>query len=266
MATAFPFNKISKVPLKVLTILLPIITAQQALAKKLASKLEEELDNLSKNAKCNDAQVLALKQKLDALQKTIDNIQQILGFIPPITKSLRIVNTTATIVSTVQLAIPAAPGVPQGPIMQTLNAAVETISNVTSVITTLANIANNVLQIANRLESVIQKAEDKLKSLCATQPPTPSAAVDLVNLADLYPSEFYQLVNVSQEDIDNRFTEIQRLIDQQLDVISNLNEAPSQIIIGEGSPKSDIGLEGDYYVDSDTENVFGPKPNNTSWI
>jgi hypothetical protein len=265
MATAFPFNKISKIPLKVLTILLPIITAQQTLAKKLASRLEEELDNLSKNAKCNDAQVLALKQKLDALQKTIDNIQQILGFIPPITKSLRIVNTTATIVSTVQLAIPAAPGVPQGPIMQTLNAAVETISNVTAVITTLANVANNVLQIANRLESVIQKAEDKLKSLCATQPPA-AVSSNVADLADLYPSEFYQLVNVSQEDIDNRFAEIQQLLDQQLDVISNLNEAPSQIIIGEGQPQSDIGQAGDYYVDSETENVFGPKPNDTSWI
>lgn len=263
MATAFPFNKISKVPMRVLAILLPIITAQQTLAKKLGNRIQEDLENLSKNAKCDDAEVLALKQKLEKLQQTIDNLQRLLGFIPTISNSLRTVNTVAQIISSVQLVIPAAPGVPQAPIIQTLNAAVETIANVTAVLTTLSNVANNVLQLANRLEGIIQNINDKIKSLCNT-PSAPSDTVE-VNLLDLYPSEFYQLVNVSQEDIDNRLTEIRNLLEEQLDVLTNLNEAPSQILYGSGLPRPSQGQQGDYYVDTDTQNVFGPKPTNTSW-
>ena len=61
MSTVFPFNQIPKVPLTVLSALLPIILKQKKLLTKLVDGLEQKVSNLSKNAKCGDSNINDIK-------------------------------------------------------------------------------------------------------------------------------------------------------------------------------------------------------------
>jgi hypothetical protein len=47
--------------------------------------------------------------------------------------------------------------------------------------------------------------------------------------------------------------------------MSNLQEAPSKVLLGTGTPSLDLGKIGDYYIDTDTQTVYGPKPTINSW-
>jgi hypothetical protein len=65
--------------------------------------------------------------------------------------------------------------------------------------------------------------------------------------------------------LQDRIDTIQTLLDEQLNVMSNLQEAPSKVLLGTGTPSLDLGKIGDYYIDTDTQTVYGPKPTINSW-
>ena len=88
----------------------------------------------------------------------------------------------------------------------------------------------------------------------------------LTILEQAYPSDFYRKVNVSDEDLQQRFNFIQDSILKQIDVISSLNEAPSKVLYGSGVPTSDIGQLGDYYIDTTDQTIYGPKTDSSSWL
>jgi hypothetical protein len=81
---------------------------------------------------------------------------------------------------------------------------------------------------------------------------------------DLLDSEFYQEINVSQEDLTNRSDDIQKLIEQQRSLLT-LQEAPSQVYQQVGRPDDDLGKTGDYYIDTQNLMIYGPKPSDTEW-
>ena len=88
--------------------------------------------------------------------------------------------------------------------------------------------------------------------------------VSKTNLAADYPSEFYDEINVSNSDIDNRLQEIQSLLTEELDVVSNLIEAPSKLIKKSSNPTLEDGNVGDFYMNMQNGSVFGPKTE-TGW-
>jgi hypothetical protein len=67
---------------------------------------------------------------------------------------------------------------------------------------------------------------------------TTQNAIDPATIA--IESEFYQLINVSQEDIDLRKDLIVQLQQEQRTLL-DLLEAPSNVIIGTGNQQPDIG-------------------------
>ena len=81
---------------------------------------------------------------------------------------------------------------------------------------------------------------------------------------DLLDSEFYQEINVSQEDLTKRSEDIQKLIEQQRSLLI-LQEAPSQVYQQVGRPSDDLGKTGDYYIDTQNLMIYGPKPSDTEW-
>ena len=78
MATVFPFNKVSQIPSIILKQVLPLVFKQQQLILNIILEMDSFNLSMSKTAKCDDAEVLALKNKLAELQKAIDQLNAIL--------------------------------------------------------------------------------------------------------------------------------------------------------------------------------------------
>jgi len=106
MATVFPFNKVSKIPSVILKQVLNILFKQQQLILNLILQMDSFVLSMPNTAKCDDAEVLALKNKLSVLQNFIYNLNSILNVLPPVTAAFRTISTIATVTSTIQLAIP----------------------------------------------------------------------------------------------------------------------------------------------------------------
>ena len=77
-------------------------------------------------------------------------------------------------------------------------------------------------------------------------------------------TEFYTQTNVNTDDLKQRLGLITDLIEDQKDLLASLQEAPAQSYNRAGPPDINIGKPGDYYVDTQNQQIFGPK-NNSGW-
>lgn len=276
MATVFPFNKIPQIPLSIISVLIPVFIQQKKILNKLNSDLQQKVDGLSKNATCGDAEINAINNDIEQLKKVAINIQALANLLQPISSGLKTAVTVANILIPIQLAIPAIVGVPEGPKQQLLTALAELISNITVVLNMLNTIVSEISNINNQNQTVISLAESKIKSVCNDPISTLASdslqvsSTNLQGIADIqlnseYPSEFYNDINVSDSDIRDRILQIQELVSEQQNVLQNLIEAPSKVITGTGAPSEELGNIGDYYVDTNTQTVYGPKTSQNSW-
>ena len=55
------------------------------------------------------------------------------------------------------------------------------------------------------------------------------------------------------------------MVSRNHDVLSNILEAPSNVIIGNVAPKSDSGKLGDYFIDNVNQLIYGPKQTDFDW-
>ena len=72
--------------------------------------------------------------------------------------------------------------------------------------------------------------------------------LNISQFEDMTESEFYQLINVSDSDIQGREEKIEQLLEQQKSLLDNLIEAPSNVIVNVGIPDNNQGKTGDYYI------------------
>jgi len=85
------------------------------------------------------------------------------------------------------------------------------------------------------------------------------------NYNDLIPTEFYNELNVSEDDLTQRSNSIEQLVDQQRNLLTSLQEAPSQVYKQEGPPSQKLGKIGDYYLNITNNVSYGPKLSDTDW-
>ena len=78
-------------------------------------------------------------------------------------------------------------------------------------------------------------------------------------------TEFYNKLNVSDADLEDRSINIEQLLTQQRDLLTSLTEAPSKVYQEPGVPSADLGKLGDYYIDTTNSNIYGPKISNSNW-
>ena len=272
MPVSFPLDKIPIIP--------PKITAEAV--NKIVEFLNDILDRLLKlvdesiqlpdNCTCDDPRIDKLKKALDDVMELIKKLQDM---IPKIQEMIDLFKTLSNIASSIKSSIYLIPIVGQAvaaadlAMVQTM-----TIENAKKALEQLETIPSRLNIGIDLAVSQLAKVADRLAQACSNDAnadviQVPQQIKDSLNelnrdsdyYNDLLPSEFYQLKNVSIDDIDQRAESIKELIDQQRDLLTSLQEAPSKVLSGTGPPLDSIGKPGDYYVNISTNQVIGPKLN-----
>ena len=275
-STVFPYNQIPKIVLTIIPVVVPLILDQRDLVDKIIDRLERKLLGLPKRTKCGDAVVNDLKKELERLKRIAESLQKIADNLPPILTTLQTIAAIGQILIGISLAQPTAPGQPTTPPNQKLIALAELLKNIQIILTILQTITAMLPPISRRLLAITSKTEATIKSICgdelntsansdANVSTTSQTSLSDPQLNSNYPSEFYQDINVSNEDLQGRINQIQDLLNQQKDIVENLIEAPSKVITGNGAPSADLGNISDYYIDTDNQTIYGPKSTQNSW-
>ena len=258
---------------------------------KLVDKLSDKVITVAKDSvklpekcNCDDPQIKKIKKDLADVQKLITKLQTELPKIQKIISVTKTVvaaaNGVKTAISVAQLSNPVTAPVFLGMLLKDVQDA--TIKNALASIKQLSKVPPSLTAQLNKFVPPIQDALGKIGSSCngdvpAISIPTAASGSGLSDISDgldefgtdfdyndLLDSEFYQEINVSDEDLTTRSEDIQKLIEQQQSLLT-LQEAPSKVYQLIGRPDNDLGKTGDYYIDTQNLMIYGPKPSDTEW-
>ena len=243
-----------------------------------------------------------LKNINDLIQNIKKTLQPILV---KVNTAFGTIQTTADAVKLIQLLIPAVLGVPQVPLALLANTVDLLGKNCQSASAVLANVSNTMNSAISKIESVIALAIVKLSSVCVNETfdvsksvsnkinkklrsvtsgtnsatvNKPDTSIEGIPITDdnsvkygdgtetgSYTSFFYTDNNVAQADIDILESIIIELTNLKKSLTENINEAPSNVIISDNPINGDIGNLGDFYMDTLTKQLYGPKVEIDNW-
>lgn len=272
MASLFPFNQLPNIIPQLQSQVAPLISDVQTKLVTIASDLQNSVLSISPNVSCNDAQIQQIRNQIERLNEVISTVDPILSIVPTTADILKIVSVSAQTASTALLAIPTGP---PAAISQGIEAAAEAVDRISNFIETLQSQVDSFTPVLSKVLNVTNNVDQLLSNVCGRRSNfngigTLNAAdlnqgLSIDDLADLYPSTFYREVNVTDEDIKQRLQTIQDILEQGQQVATSLKESPSQILSGTSDPVNNVGTTGDYYVNTTTGIIFGPKPTDISW-
>jgi len=253
----------TQLPSQIVSKLTTLMSNQLNSISNLVSKMSSDSLNLAANATCSDPTVQKLKRDLQKFQNEVDRLNTIISNIDRIIPIIRNITTIASTSRAAQLLIPAAPGVPTGPVTLLINLFTKLVENSNSAIISIQNIVNNANSQLQTINNVMADILNTIGSICNTEVFDTSAEIaEIIQrplAGSIFPTEFYTELNVSDEDINNRFNVITSLLENQISVMNNLIEAPSKVLSGAGLPTLNLGEINDYYIDTVTNQIFGPK-------
>jgi hypothetical protein len=235
-----------------------------------------------------------MKDQLAAIQKQLTKVQ---AQIPKIQKSIESVKKLVTIAKGVKTAITIAQlsNPVTAPVFIATQLTAIQDATIVNAIASLKQFAGVPAQLTGKLQTIIPpltSAISKLSNVCNGDIPTVELPNSAVNgdgsggdgsggdgsggdgsggdgfdgdYNDLVATNFYNDDNVSNEDLDYRSITIYDLITQQRDLLTSLEEAPSKVYQDAGLPSLDLGKVGDYYIDTTTSIIYGPKMSITNW-
>jgi hypothetical protein len=248
---------------------------------KLVDQLGDKVVTVAKDSvklpekcKCDDPRIKKIKKDLTDVQTLITKLQTEL---PKIQKIINVTKTVITAANGVKTALSAAQlsnpvTAPVFLAMLLKDVQDVTIKNALASVQQLAKVPPTLTAQLSKFVPPIQDALGKIGSSCNGDIPEisiPTSTADSgsafgegFDYNDLLDSEFYQEINVSQEDLTKRSEDIQKLIEQQRSLLT-LQEAPSQVYQQVGRPSDDLGKTGDYYIDTQNLMIYGPKPSDS---
>lgn len=280
MAVPFPYNQVSKSPVLIAERLLPLLNKYIGTLQQLgAVELPNLLENIPTNVTCDDADVRELRNKLEALLNFLEKLNDLISVLSTVVTVLKILERVGQGTAfALSLTVPVIPPAAQNAII----ASAKLGQNASTVARILQTSFNRLLAIFPKILITATQTQQFLNNLCNESDDrvndflnnlsgndtidvtlvTPPTAQEIL---DQYPSTFYTELNVSDEDLNARYQEIVELIDGGFDVINNLVELPTNVLTGQGAPADTLGTAGDFYIDTQTNQLFGPKPTNGSW-
>ena len=279
MAVAFPFDQITNKPGAAIN---KLQTALNKVVAKLNQKVAEAVNKSSilpkNNISCNDPRITEIKQLLQQIQRYIAQIQNILRILNIVIPILTVAAQIASVLINGQLANP----IPSPPIVsQALAVQNELVANIAKALTQasiilavingavalasglLATVINSLSSICNaETFEINQNTKNAIDSIITEN----TININSTENTNSINSEFYQLINVSQQDLDLREDLIAQLQQDQRSLL-DLLEAPSNVIIGinDQQPAADQGKQGDYFINQNTRTIYGPKLSDTEW-
>jgi hypothetical protein len=279
MAVTPPLDRIPTIPNKIMTLIVNQLNGLLDELDGTADQLQKNTIKLPEKCDCDDPRVQKAKDDLIRLNTTIQKVQSLLPYIGQVQTALQVVTTAAAAIKAAQLINP----VTALPVIASELTEVQntTISNA---ITSLDQLNSIPIKLQSKLDSLISNIANsilKLNSACNNAESfnlpaqiASEVSTELDNLSDssgngqyqdTAPSEFYNTSNVSDSDIDDRDELLTQLVDRQLDLLSSLQEAPSQVYQDTVPPENNIGKTGDYYIDTQNKVMYGPKPSRDDW-
>lgn len=275
-----PFDIVPKLPGKAVNLVVQQINKRTDRIVDNVNEFTKKTTKLPLNASCDDPQVKQMKQDLQQIQQQITQLRNIVPQIQTIVNSVQqVVNTAVGVKTAITVAQLSNPVTAPLFIAQQLMAIQDsTIANAISSLDQFKSIPGT---LSSKIASIVPSLTSAVNRLSATcngdlngleQLELPTSIMNEVsgidNAADngdIPDSEFYTELNVSDEDIEFRTDTIEQLVQQQRDLLTSLLEAPSQVYKQAGSPAPDLGKPGDYYIDTETNTIYGPKLNATTW-
>jgi len=277
MAIAPPLDEITKLPAVGVDLLQGEFNKLVEQALDAAKEVINDSVKLPKSIKCDDPRIDKMKSDLQQVTDGIQKIQETIPVVQDVITGVKTVITTAqAIKATIAAAQLSDPLTVAQFIAATANALQdEIIANAVAAVIPLQAVP---LQTVSKLETLVPPllaAIARLNKACnediGLEIPSIATAIDesgiddVDDYNDLLSSEFYRDVNVSETDLDQRSNTIQQLVEQQQNLLTSLQEAPSQVYKQAGAPPAELGKLGDYYVDIQTNTPYGPKKSKDTW-
>lgn len=272
MAVAPPFDRLTKLAAQGVNKLTSALSRLINYIKKLINKIKQKTDQLKNRIKCSDPEIIEIKQLLQKVKSSIDKVVQILTTSSTIIIVLNVAAQVAAAALQTSLAIP----VPNIPIVAQAIATFNTlIPNILAALKQLSIYLPIVTASLATISFALGPIINKISSICTNETYDVTVTVaegivqdlqnDVTNNLNAFPSKFYDTVNVSQQDINDRNDLIEELISRQQDVVTNLLEAPSKVIIGDMMPQTNQGKTGDYFINTTRQIIYGPKISDLDW-
>ena len=267
-----PLDVVPKLPAKAVNLVLTQLDNQtDKLLESVTNTLQDSI-KLPNNIKCDDPRVDKIKNQLADIQQQIIKVQEQLPKIQQTINSVKQLVTIAqgikTAITVAQLSNPVtAPVFIANQLMAIQDAtivnAIESLNQFAIIPTTLTSkLQTIVTPLSATLSKISSACNGNVDSLDI---PANLIAASATDYNDAVPTEFYTELNVSDIDLENRSDIIEQLIEQQQDLLTSLSEAPSKVYQGEGVPVVELGKQGDYYIDTTTQKIYGPKMSLTNW-
>lgn len=263
---------VSGIPVRIVKLVIARFPKQLDKITTFSEKILQKILVLPDGVTCNDPLVVEIKRDLENLQTAIQQINKYLNQINNVVTTFQTIANVATPVLAATIAALSTPGAPPEPGSTTVRDFTNLINNIKGSSSIFVGVINTARSCFKRVDSIIALAVGKLSSICQdeTFPVTPkqrelidkqitSINLGAANFNTDYPSEFYTELNVSDEDIERRYSLIQQLLDENLNVVKNLYENPSNYIAKSGVPTAADGDINDYYLDTTTNKFYGPK-------
>jgi hypothetical protein len=235
---------------------------------------------------CDDPNIKKLKALLSRLEGSIQNLEGVFSGIPQIATFLQTAATSASAGIPAVLALPSL-------VLPFPAIAAQTIEQLALIIEKVRDIAGVINLQLSGLSSVIKTvvrsitlSNQLLLKICGAEEINLLGLIASINsigdnnafinitiqepvtdteITRRFPSEFYKDVNVPDATINQRIQTIREILLRGSSVLNDLREPLSNILYGTGAPVDGRGNAGDYYIDTNTNTVFGPKPTDNSW-
>jgi len=271
-----PLDYIPKLPaLGVNKVVEQLDKVTDSLVRKVTDTIESAA-KLPENCNCNDPRIKDIKKQIQDAQKLITDMQQSLAKIQQTVATVQRVVSTAkkikAVISLAQLFNPiTAPVFIAGQLTAIQDA------TIVNAISSLSQFASVPVSLASKLQTItppLLAAIDKVSNICNGDVDTLTISQDALSddalqtdtgYNDLVNTEFYNEENVSDDDLQHRSDTIQQLLEQQQNLLTSLQEAPSKVYKASGSPSNNLGKLGDYYINLDDQSIYGPKLQADDW-
>ena len=235
------------------------------------NNLQEKLINLPDKIDCNDPRISEMKDLLSSINDRISDTQRLTENIQTVINILLVIATAAAVAIAIAIVITLVgnPAIEQG-----LKTAAFVVATILGILGLISLNLDSIVSLIQSLPDTLNNVLDKISSTCNNQAINlntlknlndSDSQIDISQFEDMTESEFYQLINVSESDIQGRENKIEQLLEQQKSLLDNLIEAPSNVLVNTGVPDNNLGKTGDYYINKQNNQIYGPKVSDTSW-